>query len=613
MNAISNRTVLLAKCLGRTVLVGVLFGFSYAAKAADPNPLSPLDTSSPRATLQGFIETVDDIYAGMARMLDGYARSGRLYPTSEEFHTQVGLLQRAPKAVRALDTSAVAPVLKDTIPAERLLQLKEILDRIEFPALADIPDADAMARLASKRWRLPGTEIDFVLIQDGPRAGEYLVSAETMDRLPDFYRKVENLPYKPGAARQLNDVFRTLSSGKTETIYEAFLSSPVGLARLVPPRWMLALPNWARAHLAGVAAWQWLGLSVGFLVGALFILASVRLARRLAERTEGELRLHWRALPVPLAIILVAALLVPLLCAVLRIGGVTRVVIAFAQTTTFFLSAAWLSIMGLIILGDVVVASEHLKRSNLDNQLIRLGVRFIGAMCAIAFLIQGADELGFPAYSVLAGLGVGGLAVALAARDRIANLLGSLLIMFEKPFRIGHYIKVGGNEGTVEDVGFRSTRIRSPDNSLISIPNNTVVNTTVENLSLRAMRRQRFFLQITYDTPREKVAALVAGIRHLILDHPLTNKTNFQVRFNNFSESSLDILVLFYLDVQDFGAELDERETILLRVMDIVSEMEIEFAFPTRTLQIEATPPVTRGVSATLSTSSCCCQGGCPW
>jgi MscS family membrane protein len=177
-------------------------------------------------------------------------------------------------------------------------------------------------------------------------------------------------------------------------------------------------------------------------------------------------------------------------------------------------------------------------------------------VCAVVFLIRGADELGFPAYSVLAGLGVGGLAVALAARDSIANLLGSLLIMIEKPFRVGHYIKVGGSEGTVEDVGFRSTRIRTQDNSLISLPNNAVVNATVENLSLRAMRRQRFFLQITYDTPREKVEAVVAGIRRLILDHTLTNKTNLHVRFNNFSESSLDILVMFYFDIQDYGVEL---------------------------------------------------------
>jgi len=577
-----------AKALGLTVLVGLLFGFLSAAKAAAPNPLSPLDMSSPRATLQGFIETVDDIYTGFTDILEEYAKSDRLYVTPELRQKQIDLLRRAPKAIRALDTSGISPVLQDTLPAERLLQLKEILDRIELPAPADIPDAEAMARLASKRWRLPGTEIDFVLMQDGPRAGEYLVSAETMDRLPEFYAKVANLPYRPGPAKQLNEVFRTLSSGRTVTIYDAFLSSPVGLAGLVPPRWLLGLPNWAKVSFAGVTAWQWLGLSIGLLIGALFIFVSHRLARRFVDRGEDAPGLQWRAVPVPVAIILVAAFLVPLVCVVFHIGGITRVVIAFAQTIAFSLSAAWLSIIGLIILGDMVVSSEHLKRSSLDSQLIRLGARLIGVTCAIVFLIRGADELGFPAYSVLAGLGVGGLAVALAARDSIANLLGSLLIVLEKPFHIGQYIRVGGSEGTVEDVGFRSTRIRTLDNSLVSIPNNTVVNATVENLSLRAMRRQRFFVQVTYDTPREKVEGLVAGITHLILDHSLTNKTNFQVRFNNFSESSLDILVMFYFEVQDYSVELREREAILLRVMDLVNEMGVEFAFPTRTLQIEA-------------------------
>src|SRR5271167_3854587 len=144
--------------------------------------------------------------------------------------------------------------------------------------------------------------------------------------------------------------------------------------------------------------------------------------------------------------------------------------------------------------------------------------------------MRAGDELGFPAYSILAGLGVGGLAVALAARDSLANLLGSVLIMFEKPFRVGHLIRVAGSEGTVEDVGFRSTRIRTADNSLISIPNNAVVNATVENLSLRPMFRQRLLVQVTYDTSRDKLEAFAHGIRQLLADHPSTNKTNFQVR-----------------------------------------------------------------------------------
>jgi MscS family membrane protein len=224
----------------------------------------------------------------------------------------------------------------------------------------------------------------------------------------------------------------------------------------------------------------------------------------------------------------------------------------------------------------------------LDSQLIRFGARFVGIVVAIGLLMRAGDELGFPAYSVLAGLGVGGLAVALAARDSLANLLGSVLIMFEKPFRVGHGIRVGGSEGTVEDVGFRSTRIRTADNSLISIPNNAVVNATVENLALRTMFRQRLLVQITYDTPRDKVEALADGIRQLISDHPMTNKEDFHVRFNDFGESSLNILVVFYLIVPNYSAELREREAILLQIMDIAKEIDVEFAFPTRTLRVES-------------------------
>ena len=600
---------LFMKCRMIATLAGLVCGLSCIARAVDVNPLSPLDTSSPRATLSGFIETVDEIYVGMADILEDYAKSGQLYLSPELRQRQIALLHNAPNASRVLDLSDVSPVLLDSVLIERLVQLKEILDRIELPALADIPDAEGMARITPKRWRLPGTEIDFVQIREGPRAGDYLVSAATVARLPEFYDKVAKLPYKPGPAKQLNDAFRALSSGKTDTIYQAFLGSPIGLVGFIPLSWMLNMPGWANVPVAGLSAWQWAGLSTGLLVGALVIVASHRLGRRFVGRGEDDPGPRWNAIPVPLAIILVAVFLMPLLYVVFHIGGMTRVVLAIAQTMAFYLSAAWLSFVVLIVVGDKLVSSEHLKRSSLDSQLIRLSVRLIGVIFFVVFMIRCADELGFPAYSVLAGLGVGGLAVALAARDSIANLLGSLLILLEKPFRVGHVIRVAGNEGTVEDVGFRSTRIRTPDNSLVSIPNNAVVNATVENLSLRAMRRQRFFLQVTYDTPREMVEKLVAGVRRLILDHPLTNKSNFQVRFNNFSESSLDILVIFYLDVQDYSLELSEREAILLQTMDLVNEFGIEFAFPTRTLQIEAAPRETRAAKAALSSMPFCEPG----
>jgi MscS family membrane protein len=283
----------------------------------------------------------------------------------------------------------------------------------------------------------------------------------------------------------------------------------------------------------------------------------------------------------------VAGALIPLLDVLLRIGGSPRVVIEYVRTGSLFLGAAWLAIVVTIVLGEAIVASERLTIQSLDSQLIRLGMRLIGLVAAVAILIKGGDELGFPAYSILAGLGVGGLAVALAAQSTIANLIGSLLIAIEKPFRVGHVVRVGGSEGTVEDVGFRSTRIRTPDNSLVTIPSSAVVNSTVENLSLRTKRRQRFFVQVTYDTPREKVEELVARIRQLIVDHPLAEGSTCHVRLNNFAESSLDILVIFHLQVEDYATELKEREALLLQIMDLVSDTGVKLAFPSRTLYLD--------------------------
>jgi MscS family membrane protein len=578
---------LAARSWGSAILIALLFGISSATNAADNYPLRPADTSSPRATLQGFIEATDDVYIVFKGLLEEYGRSDRLYFNREERKKQINALRTGPKILRFLDVSGIAPVLQDSVTLERLLQLKEILDRVEIPATADIPDRETMARLSSKRWRLPNTEIDIVLIENGPRMGEYLVSAETIDRLPEFYERIKDLPYKPGPAERLNAAYRTIGLSGAATNYDAFLSSPVGLSRIIPPRWMLNLPDWAKISVVGVATWKWFGLSIGLLIGGLIIYCGHRLARRRPDSGQDAPASRWQALPLPLAVILVAGGLVPLLDLLLRVGGSPRVVIEYARTGALFFGGAWLAIVASIVLGEAIVTSERLTIQSLDSQLIRLGTRLIGLVAAIAILIKGGDELGFPAYSILAGLGVGGLAVALAAQSTIANLIGSLLIAIEKPFRVGHIVRVGGSEGTVEDVGFRSTRIRTSDNSLITIPSSAVVNATVENLSVRTKRRQRFFVQVTYDTPRGKVEEMVARIRQLIVDHPLAEESTCQVRLNNFGESSLDILVIFHLQVEDYASELREREVLLLQIMDLVSDTGIKLAFPTRTLYLE--------------------------
>jgi MscS family membrane protein len=586
-----------AKPLPLLLLISLTFALTSRASGEETNPLRPVDTSSPRAALEDFTSTMDDIYRGMKDVIHDYRVSGRLYLTADQRRRQFDMLSKAPKAIRILDLSDIPPILRDTIATERAIQLKEILDRIEIPPYAVIPDRDGMAGASAKRWRLPGTEIDIALVESGPRAGEYLVTAETVDRLPEFYQRVSKLPYKPGPAAELIDVYRSVSPSGAATIYDATLSSPVGLERIVPIRWMLNFPSWARTRIAAVALWQWAGFVSGIAVCIGIVYGFFRLARRLGRNRAEGAGAGWYALLTPLAVILVTALPIPILCAVFRIGGTPRIVITFIQTAVLYLAAAWVAMIAAGFLAEIVVASEHLRTTSLDSQLIRLGMRFAGIGLAIGLLIQGSYELGFPTYSVIAGLGVGGLAVALAARDSLANLLGSILIMIEKPFRVGHQIRVSGTEGTVEDVGFRSTRIRTLDNSLISIPNNTVVNATVENLSLRVMRRQRLTIQVTYDTSREKLEELVAGIKQLITDHPLTSKTNFYVRFNDFGESSLNILVYFYIETTDRSTELEVREQVLLQIMDLAKRLTIDFAFPTRTLVIEGQGEPEKGLS----------------
>jgi MscS family membrane protein len=589
---IRNSFVLLAGCTGLIIL-----GLSIPVSAAEINPLRPVDTSSPRATLQGFAETVDQAYVGLAQNLNSYAPSGRLYLSSEERQRQVTMLLAGLKAVQFLDRAKIPPALKDTVAAERMIQLKEILDRIELPPFDEIPDRDSMTKSSEKRWRIPNTEIDIALIEDGPHIGEYLFSADTINRIPEFYERVRDLPYKPGPAKQLADAYRAISSNRASTIYDAFSTSPVGLSYVIPPRWMLALPPWAKSRVANVAVWQWFGFTFGLFVAAMVVFGAYRLGHWLERGRDPDAGPGLPSLLTPATIVVVAALYVPLLSVILRISGTPHVVAEFCRTVVLFLSAAWLVFVGAGVFGGVMTASEHLNLRSLDSQLIKLGARFIGIAVAILLLMQAATELGFPAYSVLAGLGVGGLAVALAARDSLANFLGSVLIMFEKPFRIGHRIRVAGSEGVVEDVGFRSTRLRTADSSLISIPNNAVVNATVENLSLRRMFRQRLLVQVTYDTPRAKLEILSLRIKQLIDDHPMTSKDNIYVNLNDFGESSLNILVIFFLMVPNYAAELEERERILLQIMEAAEELGVEFAFPTRTLHVETMPAMARSAA----------------
>ena len=196
------------------------------------------------------------------------------------------------------------------------------------------------------------------------------------------------------------------------------------------------------------------------------------------------------------------------------------------------------------------------------------------------------NSLSFDVTNIIAGLGIGGLAFAFAAKDMLANFFGSIMLVLDRPFDIGDVIQAGDITGIVDEVGFRSTRIRTFNDSLITISNGEIMNRPIDNMGKRRFRRLVTNLGVEYDTPPEKIEAFCEGIRQLIISYPWTRKDNFHVYFSNFGPSSLDIKLVVYWVTDDYSRELSEKHRLLLDVLRLSKELEIGFAFPTQTIHM---------------------------
>ena len=201
----------------------------------------------------------------------------------------------------------------------------------------------------------------------------------------------------------------------------------------------------------------------------------------------------------------------------------------------------------------------------------------------VGFII-GADLFGLPLNSIVTGLGIGGIAVAMAAKDTIANIFGFVTIVTDRPFNIGDWVKVQRSEGTVEKLGFRSTQIRTFYNSVISIPNSTFLNSSVDNMGLRKYRRFSTNLSLTYSSEADDIESFCEGVRELIRQHPQTRKDYFFVTLNNLSDSSLDILLYCFFEVESWDEELAARHRLLVDILRLAKQLSVNFAFPTQTL-----------------------------
>lgn len=238
---------------------------------------------------------------------------------------------------------------------------------------------------------------------------------------------------------------------------------------------------------------------------------------------------------------------------------------------------------------------EHAHEVALEKQMgVAAFMPWIKKTLITLFVILGilvtVQSLGYDVKAALGALGIGGLAFALAAQDTIANIFGSVVVATDQPFRIGETVTIGAHTGTVEDIGLRSTKIRKPDRSLVTVPNRTVANESIVNLSRFTARRVEQVIGLTYDARAEQLEAVVADIRRLIDNDPAVNPADTHVYFRDFSASSMDIWIVYVIKDADFTKHMQVRQRMNLAFMRAVEARGLSFAFPTQTVHVASMP-----------------------
>jgi len=262
--------------------------------------------------------------------------------------------------------------------------------------------------------------------------------------------------------------------------------------------------------------------------------------------------------------------------------------------------------IGYLLYWLVDVPSAWLARmagkteSKLDDMLVPVVRKSLRVTVLLLVLVQAAQILSDkPITSIIAGLGIGGLAVALAAQDTIKNIFGSIVLFVDKPFEMGDRIVVDGHDGPVEEVGLRSTKLRTLEGHLVTVPNGEIANKTIQNIGKRPYIRRVANLTITYDTPLEKIDRALEIVKEILDNHEgMHEDSPPRVFFNDLNPDSLNIMVIYWYHPPDYWGYMAYTERFNKEVFRRFSEEGIEFAFPTQTMYLAGDParPLTVGV-----------------
>jgi len=357
-----------------------------------------------------------------------------------------------------------------------------------------------------------------------------------------------------------------------------------------------AMPPALRESFLTVEYWQWIAILLVIFAGVLldFIVRAIltNIWQRIDRKRPGEnaKKDTLKKAVRPFGLVAAAAFWL----AMINIGGISGtplMVLLLAIRVILSVGGVWAAWRLTDLFADFAMRKAEETDNQYDDLLIPLVQRTLKIFIAAVGVIYIAKALHIDVLPLLTGLGIGGLAVAFAAKDTIENFFGSVAVIMDQPFKVGDWIEVDGVEGTVEELGFRSTRVRTFYNSLVTVPNAMLVRATVDNYGMRRYRRWNTKLNLTYDTPPEKIEAFCEGLRELIRLHPYTRKDMFHVYFNSFGAHSLDVLLYMFFECPDWAVELREKHRLGLDIIRLADRLGVDFAFPTQTLELKQLDP----------------------
>jgi MscS family membrane protein len=346
--------------------------------------------------------------------------------------------------------------------------------------------------------------------------------------------------------------------------------------------------------------WQWLGLPLLALLALALAVPLSRVTRALIERlsrrdarpggghlarVSGPLLLGW------------AAALYALGLPWLRLHEDARAATQIGVRALGLVAFYWALARGIDMLRDTLAASSWGRSHTSTRALLPLGAKVGTVLVVVLAVVAFLSELGYPVASLVAGLGIGGVAVALGAQKTLENLFGAFSIGADQPFLQGDLVRVGDLVGNVEVVGLRSTRIRTPERTLVTIPNGKLAELQIESLAERDRLLFSTTLRLVYGTRAEQLRAILAGLEGALREQPKLWPDGVSVRLVGLGEWSLNIEVSAHFSTRDWNEFLVIREQLLLRFLEVVEREGSAFAFPARSVQLLNGPLTTRSQS----------------